>query len=138
MEKQWLAWPSTLLLVCRHICICTGSYLPRTESVVVYGYTNNYKLILTAGINNLIADDKKYAILVSDTVVVTSGGGPPDVSTALALKDWKDVAYFLHDERETESPALENDDIVPDDTNLPVRKSSRTEQVDFKAREEER
>lgn len=112
--------------------------MPRTESVVVYGYTNNYKLILTAGINNLIADDKKYAILVSDTVVVTSGGGPPDVSTALALKDWKDVAYFLHDERETESPALENDDIVPDDTNLPVRKSSRTEQVDFKAREEER
>jgi len=95
-------------------------------------------LFPVAGVKNLTADGKEYAILVSDTVVVTSGGGPPDVSTALAMKDWKDVAYYLHDEHETESPLLKDENVVLDETNLPVRKSARTEQVDFKAREEER
>lgn len=38
---------------------------------------------------------KRYAVLVADTVVVKPGGAPPDVATALAPRDWKDVAYFL-------------------------------------------
>ena len=37
---------------------------------------------------------KSYAMLVADTVVVKADG-PPDVATALAPKDWKEVAYFL-------------------------------------------
>ena len=38
---------------------------------------------------------KTYAMLIADTVVVKAGGGPPDVATALAPRDWKDVAYYL-------------------------------------------
>lgn len=38
---------------------------------------------------------KAYAMLIADTVVVKPGGGPPDLATALAPKDWKDVAYYL-------------------------------------------
>jgi len=38
---------------------------------------------------------KTYAMLIADTVVVKAGGGPPDLATALAPKDWKDVAYYL-------------------------------------------
>ena len=38
---------------------------------------------------------KSYAMLVADTVVVKPGGAPPDVATALAPRDWKDVAYYL-------------------------------------------
>ena len=40
-------------------------------------------------------DGKIYALLLADTVVVKAGGGPPDVATALAPKDWKEVAYHL-------------------------------------------
>lgn len=38
---------------------------------------------------------RSYAMLVADTVVAKGGGAPPDVATALAPRDWKDVAYFL-------------------------------------------
>lgn len=37
---------------------------------------------------------KSYAMLLADTVVVKAGG-PPDVATVMAPKDWKEVAYFL-------------------------------------------
>ena len=53
-----------------------------------------------AGVSGLQRSDaeneagKSYAMLVADTVVVKAGG-PPDVATALAPKDWKEVAYFL-------------------------------------------
>ena len=38
---------------------------------------------------------KSYAMLLADTVVCKPGGAPPDVATALAPKDWKEVAYYL-------------------------------------------
>ena len=38
---------------------------------------------------------KAYAILISDTVVVTPGGAAPEVATAATPKDWKEVAYYL-------------------------------------------
>ena len=53
-----------------------------------------------AGVSGLQREDaegdgKIYALLLADTVVVKAGGGPPDVATALAPKDWKEVAYNL-------------------------------------------
>jgi len=36
-----------------------------------------------------------YALLVADTVVVSEGGGPPEVATALANKGWTDAAYYF-------------------------------------------
>ena len=77
-----------------------------------------------------------YAILLSDTVVVTPGGTPPDVATATAQKSWKDVAYYLNAEKEESGEAEESEE--GDEEAVAVRKSARTEQVDFKAREEER
>lgn len=41
------------------------------------------------------AAGRTYALLLADTVVVKPGGAPADVATALAPKDWKDVAYFV-------------------------------------------
>lgn len=78
-----------------------------------------------------------YAILLSDTVVVAPGGTPPDVATATAQKSWKDVAYYLNAEKE-ESEEAEQSEEGHEEEAVAVRKSARTEQVDFKAREEER
>jgi hypothetical protein len=38
---------------------------------------------------------KKYAIYLADTVAVKPGGAAPDLATATATKDWKDVAYYF-------------------------------------------
>ena len=39
---------------------------------------------------------KTYALQVADTVVVQSGGAPPEVVTALVPKGWTDAAYFFN------------------------------------------
>ncbi len=79
----------------------------------------------------------QYAILLSDTVVITPGGTTPDLATLSAHKNWKDVAYFLKADKE-ESEEAEESEQAPEEEITAVRKSARTEQVDFKAREEER
>lgn len=58
------------------------------------------KHLLRSGVTGLVRDDvdsdegKHYAILLADTVVAKAGG-PPEVATAMATKDWKEVAYYL-------------------------------------------
>lgn len=80
---------------------------------------------------------KNYALFLADTVVVTAGGSAPDVATLTTPKDWKDVAYFVKDEEEEGSEGEEGED-EDVGAQVGIRKSARTEQVDFKAREEER
>jgi nucleosome binding factor SPN SPT16 subunit len=59
------------------------------------------------------------------------------VATALAPRDWKDVAYYLKDGGEDEGEGDEGDAVV-EVPEVGMRKSARTEHVDFKQREEER
>ena len=75
---------------------------------------------------------------MADTVVVTAGGSPPDIATMTTPKDWKDVAYFVKDEDEEGSEGGEEEEAEDAEAAVGIRKSARTEQVDFKAREEER
>lgn len=97
---------------------------------------------VSVGVSGLTRQDaadaagRSYALLLADTAVVKPGGAPPDVATALAPKDWKDVAYFVKEGGEDEVEEAE-----PEAVPLPeagMRKSARTENVDFKQREEER
>jgi hypothetical protein len=51
-----------------------------------------------SGLTRYDVDDdagRSYAMLVADTVACRPGGAPPDLATALAPKDWKEVAYYL-------------------------------------------
>jgi hypothetical protein len=80
---------------------------------------------------------KKYALFLADTVVVTAGGSAPDVATLTTPKDWNDVAYFVKDDEEEGSEG-EKEEVEDVSAQVGIRKSARTEQVDFKAREEER
>lgn len=113
----------------------------------------NMAFNVSLGIGDLTREDssdeatKTYAILLSDTVIVKAGGGEPDVITMASSKDWNDIAYFLGDEdgadedeeAEEESEGEDNvggEEAVP--SRVAVRKSARTEQVDFRQREEER
>ena len=93
-------------------------------------------------------DDKPYAILISDTVLVGEAGAEANerkdvVLTGQVKKDWNDIAYYLGDEDDDEEGAGDDsvdgvDDAGRSGTRSGVRKSARTEQVDFKEREEER
>ncbi|EFN58683.1 hypothetical protein CHLNCDRAFT_140286 [Chlorella variabilis] len=99
---------------------------------------------VAVGVSGLMREDaesdagKSYAMLVADTVVCKPGGAPPDVATTLAPKDWKEVAYYLKDGGEDEAEVVEVEDDVAALAEVGMRKSARTEHVDFKAREEER
>lgn len=73
---------------------------------------------------------------MADTIVVTAGGSAPDIATLTTPKDWKDVAYFVKDE--DEGSEGEEEEVEEVEAQVGIRKSARTEQVDFKAREEER
>lgn len=109
---------------------------------------------------------KTYAVYLADTVVVKPEGASPEVATPKPPSDWKEVAYYfkvrqsmscrlcvsshscvmlcmwcgLVQDGEEESEVSGEGD-KPDDASegvMGIRKSARTEQVDFKAREEER
>ena len=76
-----------------------------------------------------------YAILVADTVIVQPDGAAPEVATLFATKTAEDVIYYLEDGDDvSEEPERKEGAAEP----MAVRKSARTEHVDFKAREEER
>lgn len=86
-----------------------------------------------------------YAMLISDTVVVRPEGSAPELATLAATKDWEEVAYFFNDDEEEEEEEERGSrkqrdqplrQIDPQD--LAGRRSQRTEQVDFKLRDEER
>ncbi|KAK2076511.1 hypothetical protein QBZ16_001037 [Prototheca wickerhamii] len=93
-----------------------------------------------------------YAMLVADTVVVRPGGVAPELTTLAATKDWEEVAYFFNDDDEEEEEDEEEEDAKEDTKksgrdqplrqidpqDLAGRRSHRTEQVDFKLRDEER
>ena len=123
----------------------TMSLSKQSERVLKAGMTFNVVLSLN-GLQDVPGPDgdeklgdKKYAILISDTVLVK------DESTSEALtgqvkKDWNDIAYL---------EGIEGDEVEGDDDSVDgmdeertagtgVRKSARTEHVDFKEREEER
>ncbi|KAL6771432.1 hypothetical protein ACKKBG_A26355 [Auxenochlorella protothecoides x Auxenochlorella symbiontica] len=91
--------------------------------------------------------EQTYAILLADTVVVRGGGQSPEVATIAASKDWEEVAYFLNDDEEEEEAEGEGGSggkgggrtLQPlDPQDLAGRRSQRTEQVDFRLRDEER
>lgn len=111
------------------------------EKLVKEGMTFCVCLSLTGLVNEGYDGDdqarKTYAILLADTVV-TKGSGAPDVATAVAPKNWNDVAYHLNEEEEEEEEASDVEDDKKSEVMVAVRKSARTEQIDFKAREEER
>ncbi|GAB4820394.1 hypothetical protein N2152v2_007440 [Parachlorella kessleri] len=109
---------------------------------------------------------RRYAMLVADTVIIKAGGGAPDYATAAAPKDWKEVAYYLKGgvrafgvvgcgvarviERrwEGETAGRGQDEGGEDGGAAPavddeyeamaMRKSTRTEHVDFQAKADER
>ncbi len=117
----------------------TQALSPSNENPVKAGMTFNVALGIS-GLERTDASDeegKTYALFLADTVVVTAGGSPPDIATLTTPKEWKDVAYFVKDEEEEGSEGEEADG-EDNATAVGIRKSARTEQVDFKAREEER
>lgn len=82
-------------------CCARGSRRPRRPAAPAVTARGPRPPPSPAGVSGLTRDDaeseqgKSYAILIADTVVVKVGGAPPDVATALAPGDWKDVAYYL-------------------------------------------
>jgi nucleosome binding factor SPN SPT16 subunit len=118
------------------------------DKVVKAGMTFNVT-VGVAGLERKDAGDgqaKTYALLLSDTVVVKPTGTPAEVVT-LTTKDWKEIAYFLDAEDDEEDEDEDEDEAEDEEAadggaaaaqRVAVRKSARTEQVDFKAREEER
>jgi nucleosome binding factor SPN SPT16 subunit len=118
----------------------TQALSPTNEKPLKAGMAFNVALGIS-GLERADASDeegKTYALFLADTVVVTAGGSPPDVATMTCPKDWKDVAYFVKDEEEEGSEGEEAEDGEDNEGAVGIRKSARTEQVDFKAREEER
>jgi nucleosome binding factor SPN SPT16 subunit len=116
------------------------------------GMAFNVALALT-GLERDDAPDaagRRYAMYLADTVVVRAGGLAPEVTTVATVKDWKDVAWYVTGEEEAEAGSGEEGggtDEEGEESEVaaaartatgPVRKSARTEQVDFVAREEER
>ena len=107
------------------------------DKILKAGMTFNVALSLNR-LTDETADDesgKSYAILISDTVIVPPAGKPSEVLTVGVPKDWRDIAYYLNDEEGDDSSG---DDAVQPEPQVGIRKSARTEQIDFKAREEER
>ncbi|KAI3435579.1 hypothetical protein D9Q98_001644 [Chlorella vulgaris] len=105
---------------------------------------------VAVGVSGLTREDadseagKRYAMLVADTVVCRGGGEAPDVATALAPREWKEVAYYLKDGAEEDGEGGEEEGGgaggAADAPTFEVgsRKSARTEHIDFKARDDER
>ena len=116
-----------------------------SEKVIKAGMTFNVVIALNgledtadaAGEDKQEAN-KKYAILISDTVLAKDASNS-ETLTGQVKKDWNDIAYYLGDEDEGEGDD-QSVDAMEDErsTRAGVRKSARTEQVDFKEREEER
>ncbi len=113
------------------------SVSPSNETLLKAGMSFNIVLAL----NNLIDESsgimetsRRYAILISDTVVVpTNEKKLPEVLTIGVPKDWREIAYYVKDEDSEQSQReAVNEPYVGN------RKSSRTERIDFREKEEER
>lgn len=109
------------------------------ETLLKAGMTFNIVLAL----NNLIDEssgatsdsNRTYAILLSDTVVVPqSENKVSDILTIGVPKDWREIAYYVKDEDSSDHSV---EDVMPD-PQVGSRKSSRTERIDFREKEEER
>lgn len=118
----------------------TQALTPTNETILKAGMSFNVVL----GLNNLIDEscgedsqgsEKSFAILLSDTVVVSTPEKiNPEILTVGVPKEWREIAYYVKDE--DSEPSLEAEDLP--EPQIGVRKSTRTEQIDFKEREEER
>jgi len=104
------------------------------QRIVKAGMTFNVVLAL----NDLVDSEKegdRYALLLADTVLV---GEKTETLTGQVKKDWNDIAYYLGDEEEEQEASEEDEPAEERQATRGVRKSARTEHVDFKEREEER
>eukprot|EP00958_Prasinococcus_capsulatus_P001992 scaffold179_cov368-Prasinococcus_capsulatus_cf.AAC.32 len=67
----------------------------KNERVVQAGMIFN----LALGLENLkttaSGDDKTYALMIADTVIVQEAGKDAEVATSAAAKEWKDIGYYL-------------------------------------------
>ena len=114
----------------------TQSLSDSSKFVLKAGMAFNISLALNNLTDETAEDEsgKRYAILISDTVTVSEKSG--EVLTVGVPKDWRDIAYYLKDDAEESQEEMEQEELP--EFQVGVRKSARTEQVDFKAREEER
>ena len=133
---------------------CTWELAKGSDKVLKAGMTFNVVLALNGLTDAGAAPDggdgktSEYAVLISDTVLVGDANEKDMVLTGQVTKDWNDIAYYLGDDDEEEEEEGDDDSVdgVDDQTTKAtrrtpvkgVRKSARTEQVDFKEREEER
>ncbi|KAI8465881.1 MAG: global transcription factor [Monoraphidium minutum] len=79
---------------------------------------------------------QNYALQVADTVVVKPGGGPPDVMTAGAPKDFDKISYTLKGEDEEEEEA--RPEAFDEITNGLPGKKLRSDDPNFKSAEQAR
>lgn len=78
---------------------------------------------------------RKYAILLADTVIVsTADKKAAEVLTIGVPKDWREIAYYV---KEDDSDQSSEGEEIPK-LQIQNRKSTRTERIDFREKEEER